>query len=289
MNVDLEKLAHGKKIILDNSYLQTSGFATQESILGKLYDNRWEDVSLDEIINIREKIEKISPFLNNGFDVGVIPETITEISELRTQLNNHRKYFQNTDINTKKYKNAKLRKRIENQLRKRKRWIDEEEESFDEYSLLSDDIHSILRKLKHGRVITIDREDPLFSSIYQIAHEQALRREEAKFNNYKRKSKEDLRNPKGLSETLRTDEKIVATAYVLAHEKPVLILSRDKDIPIITNSVYKQIKLINEKRRKKDQIPIPKFDLQVYGPEFENDFGVNEASLRTIPFSRYSL
>lgn len=228
MQSELEHLAEGRIILIDNSFLSTG----ENSLCEWLYDSRWDEIETEKIDKEIVYINLLEDFLAHS-NVKVISETLKEAAECVKQLNCHATYINHRAT---RYK-GKIRK-ISNRQReitKRKEIIGEGE-NYSAYQTYVDKFYELFSKLRKCD----DPRDSFLSGQKRI-YEYFLKRTRAlpqdvhsifKKINYKK--------PLFLREELDTDRKIVATAFTLAYANNVLVLTRDNDILGFINKMYEE-------------------------------------------------
>lgn len=227
MESELEHLAEDRVVVIDNSFL----FIGKDNLCSMLYESRWAEI---DPVNIEAEIEHVNIIeeLINNQDVRIISETLREIEEAVRQLNGHMNYINNPGVKYKgKYKAAAEKQK------KRREWKEEIEEG-ETYSTYTTYVHKLFELFSKIKRCPDPRNE--FSrkdgEIYNYFLERARLR--SRDIHYNQKEREHLKNALNIGAELETDRKIAATVISLVYSNNVLVLTRDKDIPLLIDRLY---------------------------------------------------
>ncbi len=235
MNETLEDLTDSRIVILDNCFLDPA--RTSSSLCEQLYPRSGiytADFNLVlrgiEIINLVEAMVRKSTFC-------VIDETKSEIAEKQFQLNQHVKFF--TIGQTTGYlAHLKGRQSGGRNHQVRRPWQKESDDTLKEIRHYADRLYVLLRELRNKDLR--NNFTPEQKETYQglIAMLEPLSDAYVLMANKQKR----LRKPKNIRSSLKTNEKIIATAFTSAYQKPVLILTRDSHIRRLGLRALKDLK-----------------------------------------------
>lgn len=234
MNKRLEKIARkAGTIIIDASFLEPPG----TNLCSVLYEaNGMEQLNPQDINRGLAQIDQVKEIVHN-FPTAVISEVIAESTEFQRLLNGHARFFKRIEERGYTRQSRKLKgnnpknpnfKGHGHRREARKAWDDSSGEVLDEYGLYADKFYGLLR--------TLGSRDPRNSFDRDQRNNYAVLLNVARAHARTEPKAVDIRNKghyvsrKEIGADLETDQKVVATAFTLAHTEPVLILTRDWDI-----------------------------------------------------------
>ena len=259
MDMALESITKNEIVILDSNYFQDKGW----NICFELYRRNYKYITNEVLVNNISLIIFAEEILRTR-DVCFLDENREEFREFINQLNIHKNCLGNRGnyiyTNKKRTKN-KLKRKVNIES-----WMDENSDKFENFGLYISRLHKLFERLKDKDVKKLFTEEQRenYEELLRVAislSQDIIEKRDLKKLSY-------MENPLLIGSSLYTDQKIVATSMTLGIERPVLILTRDWDIPHLHRKI-----ICYAENGDKRAVSALRNNINFHGLNLDNDTG----------------
>jgi hypothetical protein len=221
----IEQLGKGRTVLLDSSFFQPAG---DIDLCRQLYSvGGLKSLPIQAVENRMERVYEIEKIVRS-YDVCLIEEVERERIEFQKQMDGHFNFFRKVHKGKVDFRN-KGRHYKKNVINRRKSWNSDLEDKLEILGVYCKRFYSLFKKIRNTdpRNGFSEEQRRMYGFLYGIVEDCS--RKGLKAADWKKIN--NSRNPLMIGNKLRTDQHIVATGMTLAYRQPVLILTRDVDIP----------------------------------------------------------